>query len=558
MHYDEMPHISGSCSRVIRPKGTVSRGILAATFLLAMAGISSPAESDEPTGRAIKCGTPEVLEILSARGKIASARRDYLKASALSSGGNFRVHYDPTGFHAPDADDANANGIPDFVDSTMVYLEYARELLVDQMGFRPPRGDNGAGGGDEIDIYIKNFESDLYVYYALTYPDQESGGVSSAYIVIDNDYREEEYESHGYEALKVTTAHEFFHVIHFAYRSDYTNIIWWMEQTATWMEDRAWDSVDDYFLYLGDFLNNVTVLPLTTSSSHTAPFFMYGAALWPAYLAKTHGDQVIRDGWEAYSTARYPSLLTLDPVIPGGLGAALNEFGVWNYFTGGRAPTDDFYPDGPRFGHTVGLDFSADVYPSEGFLAPVYSTSNYAEFLFAGDWKGTDRLRATFTPYGGRVHQNSLIFFNNSADYRIEKLTGSDSSLTLGKPWNRAVLVSTNVDSARVTGSYHLRVDHDMSAEAGDRPIAAFAVRGASPNPFNPATTIRFTLPARGLVTVRAYDVLGRKAADLFRGDLSAGEKQILWKPGDLAGGVYLVQVSTPFGSQTTKVLLLK
>jgi hypothetical protein len=54
------------------------------------------------------------------------------------------------------------------------------------------------------------------------------------------------------------------------------------------------------------------------------------------------------------------------------------------------------------------------------------------------------------------------------------------------------------------------------------------------------------------------YDILGRKTADLFDGDLSAGEKSMLWKPENLSDGVYLVRIDTPYGSHTTKVLLLK
>ena len=43
----------------------------------------------------------------------------------------------------------------------------------------------------------------------------------------------------------------------------------------------------------------------------------------------------------------------------------------------------------------------------------------------------------------------------------------------------------------------------------GDAP-RAFALLGAVPNPFNPATTIRFTLPGDGRVDLRLYDVQGR------------------------------------------------
>ncbi len=511
-----------------------------------------------PKPRAIKCGTPHVLELLGSRGKIASARRDNLTTSVLSSHGHFRVHYDSSGFHAPAPDDTDGNGIPDFVDSTMVYLEYAWDLQVNQMGFRAPKGDNGTGGGDEIDIYIKNFENDAYIFYALTYPDQVSGGTSSAYILIDNNYDEEEYQTHGYDALKVTTAHEFFHAVHFAYSTDINRLLWWMEQTATWMENRAWEDVNDYFLYIGDFFRYAKTLPLTTTHHHDASYFMYGAAVWPMYLAEKHGDHVVREGWEAMVQTSYPDLTTLDPVIPGGLNSALNEFGVWLYFTGSRAAPGYFFHDAPQFGYTMDMDLSLEAYPAQDSLATTYSTSNYAELLFAGDWTGADRLRIRCTPTGGRVHENSFIFSNGPGDFRIERIDSDDTALPLGKHWTRGVLVTTSVSPNSGAGRFHITAEHEKLVAADDNTPSLFAVLGSIPNPFNPSTAIRFTLPDRCLVSVRAFNIQGQMVADLFKGELSAGEKQVLWKPRDLAGGVYLIHVSTPYGSQTAKVLLLK
>ena len=115
------------------------------------------------------------------------------------------------------------------------------------------------------------------------------------------------------------------------------------------------------------------------------------------------------------------------------------------------------------------------------------------------------------------------------------------------------------------TNTFLTRMDSSGSPRNGarlhgvaERPLSAFAVTGVYPNPFNPATTIRFTLPREGRVTVKAYNVTGQKVADLFDGVLSAGEKNILWKPSGLSGGVYFVTVATASGTRTAKVLLLK
>ena len=147
----------------------------------------------------VKCGTPEaVRQFFSSAAKRTVYRRPDLVVSALSSEGHFRVHYDTTGYHKPDMIDSDSNGIPDWIDSTLVYLEYAWDLEVDQLGYDVPYTDSGSGGGDEIDVYLWNFGSGSY---GITQPERNTDGNLTAYILIDNDYAESQYATHGYDAL---------------------------------------------------------------------------------------------------------------------------------------------------------------------------------------------------------------------------------------------------------------------------------------------------------------------------------------------------------------------
>ena len=49
-------------------------------------------------------------------------------------------------------------------------------------------------------------------------------------------------------ALRVTAAHEFFHAIQFAY--DVKEDLWFMEGSATWVEDEVYDSINDNYQFL--------------------------------------------------------------------------------------------------------------------------------------------------------------------------------------------------------------------------------------------------------------------------------------------------------------------
>jgi hypothetical protein len=96
----------------------------------------------------------------------------------------------------------------------------------------------------------------------------------------------------------------------------------------------------------------------------------------------------------------------------------------------------------------------------------------------------------------------------------------------------------------------------------------AFALHQNFPNPFNPATTIRYELPETADVSLTVYNIAGRQVATLVEGKESAGYKTVVWEGknrwgGDLTSGVYILQLAADGASgraffKTKKMLLLK
>jgi hypothetical protein len=84
------------------------------------------------------------------------------------------------------------------------------------------------------------------------------------------------------------------------------------------------------------------------------------------------------------------------------------------------------------------------------------------------------------------------------------------------------------------------------------------------PNPFNPATVIRFDVPAGGgEVTLRVYDVSGRLVRKLVDGTEEAGEKTVTWNGRNnrgqmVASGVYFYRMTAPGFEMTKKMVLLQ
>jgi trimeric autotransporter adhesin len=83
------------------------------------------------------------------------------------------------------------------------------------------------------------------------------------------------------------------------------------------------------------------------------------------------------------------------------------------------------------------------------------------------------------------------------------------------------------------------------------------------PNPFNPSTTISFTLPERTRVKLAVYDVQGKLVRTLVDAMLSEGRQERTWDGRDTSGkpvasGVYFYRLETTDRTLTRKMLLLK
>ena len=95
------------------------------------------------------------------------------------------------------------------------------------------------------------------------------------------------------------------------------------------------------------------------------------------------------------------------------------------------------------------------------------------------------------------------------------------------------------------------------TSSAGDTPDAPVRV-SAYPNPFNPATTLAFSVDRRGEVEVLIHDLRGALVARVFRGEMEAGAHEVTWRADGLPSGVYLATVRAGAVLRTTPVSLVK
>lgn len=89
------------------------------------------------------------------------------------------------------------------------------------------------------------------------------------------------------------------------------------------------------------------------------------------------------------------------------------------------------------------------------------------------------------------------------------------------------------------------------------------ALKGNYPNPFNPSTSIAFSLENNELVTIQIYNAKGQKVKTLLNENKNAGNHSITWNGSDdngntLSSGIYFIKLATPSVQQVKKAILMK
>jgi len=78
------------------------------------------------------------------------------------------------------------------------------------------------------------------------------------------------------------------------------------------------------------------------------------------------------------------------------------------------------------------------------------------------------------------------------------------------------------------------------------------------PNPFNPSTLISYSLPEVSAVRLEVFNLQGQRIAVLVNGVQAAGQYQFNYDASALPTGLYVYRISTPYGSMSKKMTLMK
>lgn len=147
---------------------------------------------------------------------------------------------------------------------------------------------------------------------------------------------------------------------------------------------------------------------------------------------------------------------------------------------------------------------------------------------------------------------------------------GGRTALTAQLLSGRAAYEYRDADAPRAGADYWLEEIGRSGAQTWFGPVTLGATTGlatrltlapASPNPFQAATTLGFSLPRDMNVQVGVFDIQGRTVATLLSGARAAGDYRLTWDGHDRDGqpapaGFYVVRIDADGDSQTRKILL--
>ncbi|HKK71012.1 MAG TPA: MXAN_6640 family putative metalloprotease [Candidatus Krumholzibacteria bacterium] len=251
----------------------------------------------------VRCLFPHLME-MEARGLAVAALEPVLERATLleypTPEGHFVIQYWNDGRDAlPDSTDADANGVPDYVEWVAEAMEESYQREVVELGFPFPTGGR----------YVVRLKSLFGGTYGLTRPFQTSF-FAGTFIEINNDF-ESFYRSFPdltnddpdgliRGAIRVTAAHEFKHAIQLAedwnIDSPHTQ---WFEVDAVWMEEVVYDGVNDYYNYIRN-----SGSPFTSPSLSMLNTASYEDATWQMFLEQEYGVDFMLDLSERRATLR--------------------------------------------------------------------------------------------------------------------------------------------------------------------------------------------------------------------------------------------------------------
>jgi len=270
----------------------------------------------------------------------------------------------------------------------------------------------------------------------------------------------------------------------------------------------------------------------------------------------THGDGTTAkyspDGqllWYRNSQNSNPSIMLLtslaidshNRIIVSGYGCAVDcfDYMVMKYDGDGNVLWYQSYnsPDTLRdFSIAMALDKFANIYLT-GKSAAGYSDGTCLTLKY--DSSGNKIWETTFSIAPTAIDQGEFIAVDDSGCVYVGGSSVGSSGLDF----------------------LAIKYRQDFGSDVTEPSVAIpsnYALAHNYPNPFNPRTTIRYSIPISQFVSLKVHDLLGNEVITLVQSVQQAGSHLAEFNAGSLSSGVYFYRITTGNFTETKKLVVLK
>ncbi|MFQ6616701.1 MAG: alpha-amylase family glycosyl hydrolase [Fidelibacterota bacterium] len=248
---------------------------------------------------------------------------------------------------------------------------------------------------------------------------------------------------------------------------------------------------------------------------------------------------------------------------------------------------DPWYPVNSDYADANVEDMKRDENSLWNWYRTLITLRNENEALRVGDYVSLTSHVDALLAYARRSDDDMVILLHNFGDPIIAypDLTLPESNLIPGEYTVTDLIAGNSLGTVTINswggfsewrpsvelgskGTVILRVeDSGVGVHPDDPPGGPFPgkveLAQNFPNPFNPATTFRFSLDEKTYVTLTIWDIHGRQIRTLVKGVQGPGSMMVAWDGTDdlgepVSAGIYLTRMEAGSFSQTRKAVLIE
>ncbi len=223
------------------------------------------------------------------------------------------------------------------------------------------------------------------------------------------------------------------------------------------------------------------------------------------------------------------------------------------YVTGWCITSDGFNPPEDAFGTLKYSPTGSIIWQrvnEAGMRARSIALDQFGNVCVAGDGETYSYFTQWYNPDGsGDIYKIFEEFGFEEPQSVILDTDGNTYVTGLGR--------SEQYDNDFITVKYS-RLTGIKDESLYNNGCSEFSLHDAYPNPFNPTTTLSYSLPASAQVQLTVYDIQGREVDRLVDGFRTTGSHQVTFDAKGLTSGVYFARLEAGEFGQTRKILLVK